>query len=254
MKKLLVVFMLLLWTSSSYAQDCLDGQGNIYNQHMLINADLRSELNDGESFVAYADNKCVGRSTDAGPPATMIPLTIWQDDPLTSEIDGVMPGEMVTFFAEKNNGMLLPLVYSVPYTEDGIISAFDIAIDTTNAVQLATILADLSSIQIQMDAQFAADSVRISSQASQITTLTSTVSSQANSLVVSQQALAGMTNERDALQAFVDDLPDIASLQAQLDAANATIAELQSDNVVEDDIIKSIKGLLNSIDARMRNR
>jgi len=221
------LILTLAFSTLSFSQLCINGEGNIFNETLLISADAAASLGPNDTIVAMASAGCVGSSSTLlpNPAATAIPLTVWHDDDLTPEVDGLLPGEAFRIYAQRPSGTLLPLVFEKRLEPDGVFLAIEAAFDTTLTILLDELVADLAAMEQSFDSLAAVSAAR-----------TATLSS----------LLAAETSRADSLQGLVDAFPDaaeIAALRDGLDLANARVAVLESDLV---DARGRVAGLANA--------
>lgn len=229
----------------SYSQACLTGEGNIFNETVLIGLNATNTLDPEDRIVAYASAGCIGSSSPmiTNPGATAIALTIWQDDELTPEIDGLLPGEAFRIYAEKSNGTILPLVFSKSHEPDGIFEAIEAVFDTTLTALLDSLTAELFAFSVSFDSLIVADSTQIAGLET------------ANASLFEDNVR--ITARADSLQGLVDSFPDAAEVQALRDglaAAGARIVVLEADLGTANQRIAGILNAFRNIFRRIRNR
>lgn len=244
--------ILLALPRLSYSQTCITGEGNIFNETVLIGLNATNALDAEDRIVAYASAGCIGSSSPivSNPNQTAIALTIWQDDDLTPEIDGLLPGEAYRVYAQKPSGRLLPLVYSKTHEPDGIFIAIEAAFDTT----MTAFLDSLVALRISMEATF--DSLGLANSIT-VATLTSDL------LTAQDLAIAWEANSRanrtiiDSLETAIANFPDVAEIQALRDGlaiADARVAVLEADLTAANGRFSGLLNAFRNFLNRMRNR
>ena len=227
------------------SQNCISGTGNIFNETVLIGLNAISDLDADNRIVAYASAGCIGSSSPliTNPDQTAIALTIWQDDDLTPEIDGLLPGEAFRIYAEKPNGTILPLVYSKTHEPDGIFEAIDSAFDTTMTAFLDSLIADLATMETVFDAL--------------VLSLENDLQLSRDSSNVWENRAFAIRASRDSLQVIVNNFPDATEVQALRDDladANTRIAFLEGDLVAANGRVSGLLNAFRNFLNRMRNR
>lgn len=246
-KTLLLASVMLLFSQpkSAAAQNCITGEGNIFNETVLIGLNAINTLDADDRIVAYASAGCIGSSSPmiSNPDQTAIALTIWQDDDLTPEIDGLLPGEAFRIYAEKPNGTILPLVFSKPHEPDGIFEAIYSAFDTTMTAFLDSLEAELITMETTFDLLVLSfeNDLQLSRDSSS---------------VWETRAYANRAS-RDSLQVIVNSFPDAAEVQDLRDDladANTRIAFLEGDLVAANGRVSGLLNAFRNFLNRMRNR
>ncbi len=173
------------------AQNCETGEGNIFNATLILHESIITPLQSDESFLAIGDFGCVGESTGTSVNATATPITIWADDPLSDNKNGLSPGESFEIFLKTPSGTI-PL----PMETDAIYVIRSASMDTVLSPVIDQLRVDINVLGVK------ADSLK--------------------SVVDIQFARA------DSLQGLVDNFPGtVATLQANLAAANTTISAFE---------------------------
>ncbi len=246
MKKLPLILMIFIALPMNVvSQNCINGTGNIYNETVLIGLNAISDLDVDDRIVAYASAGCIGSSSPLiiNPDQTAIALTIWQDDDLTPEIDGLLPGEAFRIYAEKPNGTILPLVYSKTHEPDGIFEAIDSAFDTTMTAFLDSLIADLATMETVFDAL--------------VLSLENDLQLSRDSSDTWETRAFAIRASRDSLQVIVNNFPDATEVQALRDDladANTRIAFLEGDLVAANGRVSGLLNAFRNFLNRMRNR
>ena len=238
-----MIFIVLPRNADS--QNCISGSGNIFNETILIGLNAINDLNVDDRIVAYASVGCVGETSTilTNPNQTAIPLTVWLDDDLTPEVDGVLPGERMQFYGEKPNGTRFPLVYSLPHEIDGVYALMDAAFDTTLTALLDSLSFELAAFATSFDSLMVADSTQIAGL---------------------EAANASLFNDNvrilaraDSLQGLVDSFPDAAEVQALRDSladANDRVAVLEGDLTAANGRVSGLLNAFRNFLNRIRNR
>lgn len=235
MRKILAAATILLITigASSPAPrlDCIQGEGNIFNLHVFVSTEAASQLAPTDRIVAIASAGCVGQTEPvaSSSEATAIPITVWRDNFLTPEPDGLMPGEMFQIYAMTEDGGLYPFVHRLPDQEDGIYDLAFTAIDTTTSALIDSLQAEIAAIGQAVDALEAEHQQEVDGLNN---TIDQRTDQRNNARAQRDQALADLATETtraDSLQAALDDIPDAAELQAQLSAAQVRITALEAE-------------------------
>lgn len=107
--------------------NCLTGQGNIYNATLIMETD--------QPFEVHGDIGCVGSSVNAGQYSY---ATIWGDDDLTPEKDGLYEGDMID---------IIPF----PFERDAIYTVRSATLDTTWSIVLDSLVFVADSLVTQRD-------------------------------------------------------------------------------------------------------
>ncbi len=224
MKQTLCTMLLMLFISTVLvAQPCPDGTGNIFNETLIIGEETIEGLHSTDMIYAMTEDRCVGSVSPmamAGG-AKALAMTVWHNDPLTIETNGLLIDESFRVIA-KRNGQRFPLVYSMIYEEDGITPMIKAVFDTTTTAMIDSLISDIAVLQMVMDSTIVADS----------TTIVGLQSANSGLTLENQQLQAAYDTQlarADSLQGLVDNFPDIAELQNRLDSANDRIVELESD-------------------------
>ncbi len=246
-KTLLLVSAMLLFAQPKIAasQNCITGEGNIFNETVLIGLNAINTLGANDIIVARASAGCVGQTSAAltNPAATAIALTVWLDDDLTPEVDGVLPGEQIQFYGQNPSGTMFPLVYSLPHEPDGVYALMDAVFDTTLTALLDSLTAELFAFSVSFDSLIIADSTQIVGLEA------------ANASLFDDNVR--ITARADSLQGLVDSFPDTAEVQALRDglaAADARIVVLETDLGAANQRIAGILNAFRNIFSRLRNR
>lgn len=223
MKQTLCTMLLMLFiVMMSAAQPCSDGTGNIFNETLIIGKEAVENLRSTDMIYAMTEDRCVGSvSPVAMAGGGALAMTVWHNDPLTVEINGLLVNESFKVFADRN-GRRLPLVYSMVYEEDGITSMIEAVFDTTTTAFVDSLINDIVILHMVLDSTFVADSTTIAG-------LRSTNDGLALENQQLQIAYDAQLVRADSLQGLVDNFPDIADLQNRLNTANSRIFELESD-------------------------
>ncbi len=242
---LLLLMFLLFYSQRCDAQPCITGEGNIFNETLIIGAGAVASLGPNDRIIALAGAGCVGASPSSlpNPASTAIALTIWQDDDLTPEIDGLLPGEEYRVYAQKPSGRLLPLVYSKTHEPDGIFIAIEAAFDTTMTALLDSLVADLAEMETTFDAL--------------VLSLETDIQLSRDSSDVWETRAFVSRASRDSLQVVVDNFPDAAEIQALRDdlaLANTRIDLLEGDLVAANGRVSGLLNAFRNFLNRMRNR
>ncbi len=236
--------ILLALPRLSYSQACITGEGNIFNETILIGADAVASLDPTDRIIAMASIGCIGVSpavVQAG--ATAFPLTVWQDDDLTPEIDGLLPGEAYRIYAQRPSGTLLPLVYSKTHEPDGIFIAIEAVFDTTLTALLDSLTADLATMETTFDAL--------------VGSLETDLQLSRDSSGVWETRAYTSRASRDSLQVVVDNFPDAAEIQDLRDdlaLANTRVAFLEGDLVAANGRVSGLLNAFRNFLNRMRSR
>ena len=129
MKKITPFLLALLLTGSApMKQDCLTGQGNIFNATLIAETNV--------PFEVRGNIGCVGSSVDTGGQFSY--ATIWGDDPLTVEKDGLANGDRFTLFP-------------FPMENDAIYIMRSATFDTTLSVLVDSLTSQLFSLSLAID-------------------------------------------------------------------------------------------------------
>ena len=130
----------------SNAQICETGVGNIFNATLLLTDSAVSPLGPGESFIAMADDYCVGESTGTSPGATATPLTIWGQDALSPIRNGLQDGETFEIFLKTAAGTI-PL----PMENDAVYTISSASMDTVLSAVLDQLTTEINTLSISLD-------------------------------------------------------------------------------------------------------
>lgn len=271
MKYLCLVAALLL-CAPAQGQACATRTGN--NASVFINTMALSELSPDEHLYAFGASGCVGETaTVPMDGAQALAMTVWGDDEITSEVDGLVAGEPIVLSrlqpAEHYAlDMANPFRQQFTYSPNALYHVFELAFDTTTVRLIDSLNAGLATLQASLDSMSAhADSV-IEIQAQEIADLNQVVATQSAQITSLQQAnanlqaqVSSLTAERDqlqadlaaevaradSLQAQIDAFPDVSQLEADLAAAQARVTELENDLATTNAQLTAIVGLLNDI-------
>lgn len=255
MKKLLfflIAAILLALPQATFSQMCINGEGNIFNETLIIGADAAASLGPNDRIIALAGAGCVGASPSSlpNPASTAIALTIWHDDDLTPEVDGLLPGEAFRIYAQRPSGTLLPLVFSKTHEPDGIYEAIEAAFDTT----LTAFIDSLSAEIVSMETTF--DSLMFEIQ-TMINGLEFDLQVSRDSSDTWETRAFAHRASRDSLQAIVDNFPDVAEVQAlrdDLTTSNARVAVLEGDLTAANGRVSGLLNAFRNFLNRMRSR
>ncbi|KKM08511.1 hypothetical protein LCGC14_1723900, partial [marine sediment metagenome] len=199
-------------------------------------------------IYAMTEDRCVGSVSPmamAGG-AKALAMTVWHNDELSSEINGLLTDESFRVIA-KRNGQQFPLVYSMVYEEDGITPMIKAVFDTTTAARVDSLISDIITLEMVIDSTFVATSATISN-----------LQSANDGLTLENQQLQVAYDTQlaraDSLQGLVDNFPDIADLQNRLDSANDRIVELESDFAQANVGLINALGVIRQAIIRIRSR
>lgn len=249
MKQTLCTMVLMLFISTASAlQPCPDGTGNIFNETLIIGEEAVEGLQSTDMIYAMTEDRCVGSVSPmamAGG-AKALAMTVWHNDELSSEINGLLTDESFRVIA-KRNGQQFPLVYSMVYEEDGITPMIKAVFDTTTAARVDSLISDIITLEMVIDSTFVATSATISN-----------LQSANDGLTLENQQLQVAYDTQlaraDSLQGLVDNFPDIADLQNRLDSANDRIVELESDFAQANVGLINALGVIRQAIIRIRSR
>ena len=115
-------------SNRSKTRDCLTGTGNIFNATLIVESNT--------PFDVIGDIGCVGSSVNTGGQFSY--ATIWADDPLTSEKDGLENGD--TF-----------ILFPFPMEADAIYTMTSATVDTTFSALLDSLTTELALLSTEVN-------------------------------------------------------------------------------------------------------
>ena len=240
MKNLLLLLIISIPLVSN-AQVCETGEGNIFNATLILDESAVSPAGPNESFVAMSDGYCVGESAVPNPGARATALTIWGQDSLSPERNGLQNGDTFEIFLKTTVGTV-PL----PMETDAIYVIKAASIDTVLSPVLDSLMIEVATLATVLDSTITADSTRIAILEIQNNGLLSE-----NSLL--QIAYNAEAARADSLQGLVDNFPsETADLQQRLDSANDRISVLEGNLTTANTQGRSLMNAIQNLIRKLR--
>ena len=91
MKKIIMIGVLLLMAGSAMGQQCVSGTGN--NATVIVPASVVTNIQTDDVILARHDTLCVGQVVYQE--EVVVVLTVWGDNEITPEIDGIPTGALI---------------------------------------------------------------------------------------------------------------------------------------------------------------
>lgn len=245
MKYLLWTILLITVPATAQRSSCSQNTGN--NASVFVDKAGAPEIQDGDRLLAFSSSGCVGEAVLNPSASEVYHLTVWGDDEITPEVDGLTAGEpIVLALAQNAEAYSLnnepPFSSSISYAPDKLLRIATAVFDTTTARELADLNAQIDQIGAELDTAYAiADflNAELAAANTRGDSLQVIVDQQRVNITDLQAQLTQANATIDSLQIVIDNMPDCAQCEADLAAAQQQITDLQTEiSALQDDVMQ----------------
>jgi uncharacterized coiled-coil protein SlyX len=263
--KLLLTLLAFVLCTTAMAQrvDCNQNTGN--NASIFLVKD--GTLAPGDEVRAFSGAGCVGETILPEDQALAYALTVWGDDEISPEVDGLTAGEAIlldvvqrdrVYRAELADGS--PFKSALTYSPDALYRIDALMVDSTTTALLDSVRALALALEQQLQDNAAQDSVIIATLTAErdvalanlalsqaradslqgVVTLQDATIFDLNSQIADltatandlADALTASQARADSLQVVIDTFPDVSALEARIASLESEIAATNADLAV----------------------